>query len=146
MISLRRMRPEDADAVAAIEAASFSVPWTRQSFWEEASNDMAYYLIAEECGRIAGYAGIWLVADEAQVMNIAVSPACRGLGIGAMLMTGLICAAKERGAERMTLEVRPSNIHARALYESFGFTSAGVRPGYYLDNGEDAIIMWKMSL
>ncbi len=146
MISFREMKPEDADHVAAIEAASFPVPWSRQSFWEEASNDQACYLLAVSEGEIIGYAGAWIVLDEAQVMNIAIAPAWRGLGAGRSLLTELIARMKARGAERMTLEVRPSNTAALALYGALGFRDCGRRPGYYQDNGEDAIIMWKTEL
>ena len=121
MISFREMKPEDAECVAAIEAASFPVPWSRQSFWEEASNEKTYYLLAIVEGEIVGYAGAWLVLDEAQVTNIAVAPLHRGRGVGRALLTELIGRVKVRGAERMTLEVRPSNTAAIALYHALGF-------------------------
>ncbi len=146
MISFREMKSEDADRVAAIEAASFPVPWSRQSFWEEASNEQAYYLLAISDGEIIGYAGAWLVLDEAQVTNIAVAPAWRGRGVGRLLLTELIARVKVQGAVRMTLEVRPSNTAALALYDALGFQDCGRRPGYYQDNDEDAVIMWKMKL
>ena len=146
MIRFRVMTPQDADQVAAIEAASFTMPWSRQSFWEEAQNEQAYYLLALSEEEIVGYAGVWLVLDEAQVMHIAVAPARRGQGIGRMLLADLMARSKARGAARMTLEVRPSNAAALALYASLGFKDFGRRPGYYQDNGEDAVIMWNMRL
>lgn len=146
MIGFREMKPEDADCVAAIEEASFSVPWSRTAFWEEASNEQAYFLLALSEEEIIGYAGVWLILDEAQLTNIAVDPRHRDNGVGRCLLAELIHRVKAKGAERMTLEVRPSNAAALALYSSLGFQDYGRRPGYYLDNGEDAIIMWKMDL
>ena len=146
MISFREMRPEDADAVEEVEKASFAVPWSRKSFWEEAANERTYYLLALDDEKVVGYAGTWILDDEAQITNVAVTPEYRGQKVGAGLMENLIKEAKKRGATRMTLEVRPSNTAALALYEKFGFKDYGRRPHYYLDNGEDAVIMWNMSL
>ena len=146
MISFREMTPEDADAVEAVEKASFSVPWSRKDFWEHAANERTYYLLALVDEKVVGYAGTWILDDEAQITNVAVAPEHRGKKIGVGLMEHLIKEAKKRGATRMTLEVRPSNTAALALYEKFGFVDCGRRPHYYLDNGEDAVIMWNMNL
>ena len=146
MISFREMRPEDAEAVEKVEKASFAVPWSRKSFWEEAANERTYYLLALEDNEVIGYAGTWILDDEAQITNVAVGPTHRGKGVGAKLMEELIRAARARGATRMTLEVRPSNEAAVALYKKFGFKDYGRRPHYYLDNGEDAMIMWNFFL
>lgn len=146
MISFREMKPEDADAVEEVEKASFAMPWSRKSFWEEAANERTYYLLALDDEKVIGYAGTWILDDEAQITNVAVAPAYRGKKVGAGLMENLIGEAKKRGATRMTLEVRPSNTAALALYEKFGFKDCGRRPHYYLDNGEDAVIMWNFDL
>ena len=146
MISFREMTPEDADAVEAVEKASFAVPWSRKSFWEEAANERTFYLLALDDEKVIGYAGTWILDDEAQITNVAVAPEYRRKKVGAGLMEHLIEEAKKRGATRMTLEVRPSNASAIALYERFGFKDYGRRPHYYLDNGEDAMIMWNMNL
>ncbi|MBR1553214.1 MAG: ribosomal protein S18-alanine N-acetyltransferase [Schwartzia sp.] len=140
------MTPEDADAVEAVEKASFAVPWSRKSFWEEAANERTFYLLALDDEKVIGYAGTWILDDEAQITNVAVAPEYRRKKVGAGLMEHLIEEAKKRGATRMTLEVRPSNASAIALYERFGFKDYGRRPHYYLDNGEDAMIMWNMNL
>ena len=145
-LHFRQMVPEDAAGVELVEKASFAVPWSRQSFWEEAANDQAYYLLALDAEKIIGYAGTWIILDEAQITNVAIAPEYRGQGIGSQLMKELICQVKARGATAMTLEVRPSNAPAIALYTSFGFRDTGRRPGYYQDNGEDAIIMWNTKL
>ena len=142
MISFREMTPEDAEAVEEVEKASFSMPWSRKSFWEEAANERTYYLLALDDDKVIGYAGTWILDDEAQITNVAVAPEYRGQKVGTGLMEHLIQEAKQRGATRMTLEVRPSNTAALALYAKFGFKDCGRRPHYYLDNGEDAVIMW----
>ena len=80
MISFREMRPEDAAAVEAIERASFAVPWSRRAFWEEAQNERTVYLVALLEGEIVGYAGAWILLDEAQITNVAVAPEKRGQG------------------------------------------------------------------
>ena len=146
MIHFRQMTPEDAAGVELVEKASFAVPWSREAFWQEAASERAFYLLVLEDERIIGYAGTWIILDEAQITNVAIAPEYRGQGIGSQLLKELICQVKARGATAMTLEVRPSNAPAIALYTSFGFRDTGRRPGYYQDNGEDAIIMWNTKL
>ncbi|MDD6119128.1 MAG: ribosomal protein S18-alanine N-acetyltransferase [Selenomonadaceae bacterium] len=141
-VSFREMVPDDADAVAAVEAACFPVPWSRESFWHEASNEHTCYRLAVADEQVVGFAGCWVTCDEAQITNIALLPDWRGQGLGTRLMADLMAAAKARGCTAMTLEVRPSNTAALALYHHYGFKEAGRRKGYYTDNGEDAIIMW----
>ena len=91
---------------------------------------------------IVGYGGVWLVVDEAHITTLAVAPAYRGRGVGELLLNALIDHAYALAAQRMTLEVRVSNTTAQRLYLKYGFQSAGTRPRYYTDNGEDALIMW----
>ena len=145
-VTFRKMTAEDAAGVEAVEKASFSMPWSRQSFWEEAANDKAYYLLALDGETIIGYAGTWLVFDEAHITNVAIAPAYRGKGVGTQMMTEIIRIVKGQGINSKTLEVRPSNVAALALYDKFGFKSVGRRRGYYQDNGEDAEIMWNTKL
>lgn len=142
------MLPDDAVAVEYVEKACFNMPWSRESFWREASNDKAYYLLAidEDVNKVIGYVGVWILFDEAQITNVAVLPECRDKGIGRQMMMQIIAICKSRGATAMTLEVRPSNARAIYLYESLGFKSVGRRRGYYEDNGEDAEIMWLTNL
>lgn len=91
---------------------------------------------------IVGFAGMWIMFDEAHITTIGVHPDHRGKGLGELLMVHLFTTAMERGAEMLTLEVRVSNLSAQALYRKYGFTFQGVRQRYYSDNGEDAHIMW----
>ena len=146
VIHFRTLLPEDAEGVATVERESFPTPWSREDFWREASNDFACYIVVLDDMEIIGFAGCWISFEEAQVTNIALTSAQRGRGLGKVLMAKLMCAAAERGADRMTLEVRPSNTVARNLYKQMGFAETGIRKGYYQDDGEDAIIMWNMKL
>jgi len=102
--------------------------------------------VAEVDNKIVGYGGFWVVVDEGHITNIAVHPEYRSKGIGSKIMEGLIELAKKNGIISMTLEVRESNIVAQHLYAKFGFRPLGRRKGYYQDNNEDAIIMWKYDL
>lgn len=145
-LTFREMTRDDADAIAAIEAKCFAMPWGREDFWREAQNELATYIVGELDGRIVAYAGAWVSFNQAEVMNVAVEPEFRGQGIGTIIFGKLIEAVKLRGATAITLEVRPSNTAAIKLYESFGLRSVGRRRGYYLDNGEDAMIMWNTKI
>ena len=125
------------------------VPWSRQSFWEEASHTDAYYLLAVDAARdnlIAAYAGCWVLANEGHITNVAVSPDYQGQGLGRRLMQELTARVKALGVDAMTLEVRPSNIPALRLYDSLGFKSVGRRPKYYTNPAEDAEIMWNTKI
>lgn len=140
-IIIRRMTMTDVDGVAAVEAATFPTPWSRDAFASEMKNVAARYLVAEKDGRIIGYAGAWIILDESHITNIAVQKEERGQGIGRRLTHGLMQYLSNLGAAYATLEVRKSNEVAQNLYKSLGFIKLGVRKRYYEDNGEDALIM-----
>ena len=114
-LTFREMKPEDADAVEAVEKACFAIPWSRESFWKEAANENTCYLLALDGEKVIGYAGCWISFEEAQITNVAIVPGCRGHKVGTRLMAELIALVKARGVTAMTLEVRPSNAPARAL-------------------------------
>lgn len=141
-ILIRRMNFLDIDGVLKVEQQSFLTPWSREGFVNEMSNELSYYLVLVEDGNIIGYAGMWLIVDEAHVTNVAILPRYRGKKLGEKIMAALLEHAKGRGAVRMTLEVRASNRVAQGLYSKFGFTPQGRRRNYYTDTKEDAIIMW----
>lgn len=142
-VSFHAMTWDDIDAVVSLEQATFSMPWSRDAFETElSSNPLARYIVMEEDGKFVGYAGMWIVLDEAHIMNVAIEASYRGRGLGKALMRQMIHIAAGNGAESMTLEVRRSNRTARNLYAEFGFIERGVRPGYYTDNGEDALLLW----
>ena len=137
-ITLRRMTLADAPAVHAIEAATFAIPWSLQSFEEEMTrNACARYLVAQTpTGDIIGFAGVWVVSEYLPVRY----PGTGDL-FAAVLTAGLMQYAANLGVTYMTLEVRRSNETAQSLYRSLGFIQVGVRKKYYEDNGEDALFM-----
>lgn len=142
----RAMTSADAHAVAELELKIFAMPWSREDFFREMRNELAEYVVGELDGQIVAYAGAWVSFNQAEVMHVAVAEELRGQGVGTLLFGELIKIVKARGATSITLEVRPSNTAAIKLYESFGLKSVGRRKGYYLDNGEDALIMWNTKL
>ena len=136
------MRLDDLPAVHAIERASFDAPWPVDAYRSELeTNRLAQYVVAHAGDAIAAYAGMWLMVDEAHITTFAVHPAWRRQRIGERLLLALLDLAQDAGANEATLEVRLSNLAARRLYEKFGFRPVGLRPRYYSDNGEDALIM-----
>lgn len=141
------MRLEDVSAVHEIERLSFRTPWPAYAFEQELrSNRLARYLVARAGDRVVGFAGVWLMVDEAHVTTFSVHPDWRRQGIGRQLLLNLAELSIGIGARCMTLEVRESNTVAQDLYRTFGFEAAGRRPGYYTDDGEDAIVMTTPSL
>ena len=142
--SVRQLTVDDLDDLLALEEACFSAPWSRESYRRELEeNDLAHYWGVFEEGRLIGFAGYWLILDEGHITNIAVAPERQNRGVGRFLLQGVINGCLAGGGKFLTLEVRASNRAALHLYEQAGFASAGVRPNYYDDPKEDAIIMWK---
>ena len=140
-ITICAMAEADLDAVLAIEADSFPHPWTKDHFLQELNASHSFPLVACVAdGVIAGYICPMLVIDEGHILDVAVSPAYRGLGIGRLLVERALCDCRDAGAEFVSLEVRPSNVGALALYEALGFVETGRRKRYYQD-GEDAVMM-----
>jgi [ribosomal protein S18]-alanine N-acetyltransferase len=132
----------DLPAVHEIEHASFSTPWPDDAYRSEIeTNRLATYLVARIGDVVVGFAGIWLMVDEAHITTFAVHPEWRRQGIGERLLVTVLEVALARQAREATLEVRLSNAAARGLYEKYGFRPFGLRPRYYTDNGEDALIM-----
>ncbi|HWR28445.1 MAG TPA: ribosomal protein S18-alanine N-acetyltransferase [Negativicutes bacterium] len=146
-IVVRRMTMDDLDGVMLVEVDSFLTPWSRSAFEEELSqNRLARYLVAVDNGAVIGYAGTWLVINEAHVTNVAVSGQRRREGIGRLLMEKLMDLSRDSGMDSMTLEVRVSNEAARHLYQQLGFVEAGLRKNYYSETKEDALILWREQL
>jgi len=137
------MTLDDIDAVQEVERSSFPVPWPANAFRHELTqNRNARYVVARSNDVIVGYAGLWLMVDEAHITTFAVHPDSRRQRIGERLLQRLFEVAAVMNAEWLTLEVRASNLPAQKLYEKYGFRRAGVRRRYYSDNNEDALIMW----
>lgn len=156
---------KDGDRLYSIECACFSVPWSREAISaliantghtvcltvrgthkqpEETASPKSDPDDGEVSKQVIGYVGVLYVLDEGEITNIAVDPAFRGQGAGYALLKAAQDFCRSEGIHTLHLEVRPSNIHAIALYLKCGFTQSGMRRGYYGDNGEDALLYsWK---
>lgn len=160
---IREMTPDDIEQAAAIEEQCFSLPWSKKSFLDSISREDTIFLVAEQSegqvtqqqekllGRtnvlqsngchVMGYIGMYLAFEEGEITNVAVLPECRKQGIGNKLVVAMQNAGKERGLERIVLEVRVSNTNAISLYKRNGFAELGIRKNFYEKPVEDAFIM-----
>ena len=137
---------EHVGDVYEINKLSLRNGWSLESFFKELHNDLARYFVVLLDDKVAGFGGMWFVADEAHITNIAVHPSYRGNGLGTILIKHMIEYCKEHSMYGITLEVRISNTGAQRLYTSLGFESAGIRKKFYQDTGEDGVIMWIQNL
>ena len=140
------MTARDIDEVMEIERGSFRAPWSRQVFAEELDRDWAYVDIirhrqADGRSRVVAFCNYWLVRDEVHVLNVATHPAHRRRGHAARLMEQIVGFARRHQCRYVTLEVRRSNHGAIELYVRYGFKPVGIRPNYYVEDSEDAIVM-----
>lgn len=144
-VRLRKMALSDLPAVMAIEHQAFSNPWSTEMVRKELTQDWSTVLVVEESSpagwQIRSFAIFWLVADEVHILNVATDGAVRRRGFGRMVMDAVLATGKTQKCRMATLEVRRSNAAALALYTSLGFRAVGMRPSYYQDNREDAVIM-----
>ena len=139
---IRAWEKKDVTEIARLEAECFSDPWTEGMFLDTLRFPIYHTFLAEEGGQVCGYGCIILLFEDAELANIAVAPTHRGKGIAKRIMENMHAYAKQRGAERMLLEVRVSNQSAIGLYEKYGYERYGLREHYYAD-GEDAYLMEK---
>jgi ribosomal-protein-alanine N-acetyltransferase len=135
------MRQEDLDEIVAIENVSFPSPWPKRIFEREIEALNSYKRVIRMSGIVIAYIVTWTIHDEVHILNIAVNPGFRKLGIGEMLMKHCISYSKDNGLKYAILEVRTSNTGAIKLYEKLGFRIMRLRKKYYSDNGEDAYVM-----
>jgi ribosomal-protein-alanine N-acetyltransferase len=150
-IEILPMRLGDLDAVMEIERLSFRAPWSRQVFIEELDRDWAHVDVVSDrstpgrsiggAGKVVGFCNYWLVRDEVHILNIATHPDERRKGHAARLLAHVVEFARRHACRYITLEVRRSNHGAIKLYRSFGFRPVGIRPNYYVEDNEDAIVM-----
>ena len=136
------MRRRHLRSVLHIEAQVYPRPWTLGLFLSELNLHARSYFVARAGGRVVGYCGLMLSMEDAHVTTLAVDPSWQRHKIGQRLMVVLAREAVRRGSRNLTLEVRVSNAPAQALYRRFGLAPAGIRKGYYVESGEDAIVMW----
>lgn len=151
-IDIGPMCEADLDEVLAIERRVYPCPWSRELFWSELFTTPDHaprrYVVARRrdaddgLGVVVGYAGVLVLVDEAHVTTVAVDPRQHRRGAGTRLLATVLEAGRRLGATAATLEVRVGNRGAQRLYAQLGFAPVGVRPGYYDDTGEDALIMW----
>lgn len=136
-------RSADLDAVMEIERLSFKSPWSRQVFAEELGRSWAHVDVVKkvDTGAVVAFCNYWLVADEMHLLNLATHPTERSVGHASRLLAHLIEAGKRAAYRMITLEVRRSNEAAQRIYRRFAFRTVGVRPSYYADDNEDAVIM-----
>jgi ribosomal-protein-alanine N-acetyltransferase len=134
----------DIDAIAALEAESFTNPWPREQLvWELTNSDVTrVFVLRDELGVIVAFCLCWVIFDELHINTLAVAPVERLKGRGTLLMRHVLAETSHEGARKATLEVRASNQAALALYERLGFRVTATRPGYYTNPDEDALILW----
>lgn len=143
-IVIKKMQKSDVDSVLELETLSYGEHhWSKDSFYNELSNNLAHYYSAfDESGKLIGYAGCWHIFEEAHITTLSVHPDARRKKVAQALLFKIFDDCYKNEIKYITLEVRESNIAAIALYENNGFTSIGVRKGYYQDNNENALIMF----
>ncbi len=149
VVEIRKMEAADLDGVMVVERQAFRHPWSTELFRRELMHDWSTILVG--AGRptsavpgqpaVLGFVIYWLVHDEVHILNLAVHPVARRSGLGRRLMVEAIERGRRAGASLVTLEVRRSNFPALALYRDLGFRPVGIRPNYYVDEGEDAVVM-----
>jgi len=136
------MKEQDLESVLEINNLCFSPPWTISALKNELKNKFSKYLILKLANKVIGYAGIWIIIDEAHITNIAIHPDFRGIGGSDVLMNSIIDICKENRIPAITLEVRENNFPAVSLYKKYNFIQEGLRKDYY-GKGINAILMWK---
>jgi ribosomal-protein-alanine N-acetyltransferase len=143
---IRKMRAEDLDGVMEIQRVSFEHPWSLELFRRELSHDWSTILLAEPpeepgVNRFLGFLIFWLVHDEVHILNVATAPQARRQGVARTLLSRALQTAREHRCTLATLEARRSNEAALELYRQFGFRPVGIRPNYYVEESEDAVVM-----
>jgi ribosomal-protein-alanine N-acetyltransferase len=142
-LAIRRMAPADLESVMRVERLAFKNPWSSELFQRELLHDWSTILVAGPQGDVAvmGFLIFWAVHDEIHILNIATDPLHRRRNVARRLMLTALDQGRARGARLATLEVRRSNLPAITLYRALGFRAVGIRPNYYADEGEDAVVM-----
>ena len=148
-MTLRAARPADVGRIVDIEKDGFLHPWSRELIERELGHSWSRIVLACDVDRsgeerVLGYIVFWIVHDEVHVLNVATAVEARRRGIGRELMGAAEEEGRSRGARLSTLEVRRSNVGAIALYREIGYRQVGIRPNYYAEENEDAIVMMKM--
>lgn len=143
-IHYRKIKEKDIDEIFEISSLSFKNPWSYESIKSEINNPLAKYIVALDLDnneKVVGFIGTWVIALEADIVNIAVHPDYRKFGIGSKLLSSFIEFARNEDWYKITLEVRESNLPAQNLYKNHNFSIDGIRKEYYTDNKENALLM-----
>ena len=140
---ITKMTDAHVAQIAELEKLCFSDPWSEKSVASELNNPLAFWLVAEDNGRVAGYIGSQTVLDETDMMNVAVHPDYRKQGIATALIVDLVEELRKMGSHSLTLEVRASNENAIRVYQKLDFQQVGCRKNYYRNPKEDALILRK---
>lgn len=141
------MRWWDIPAALAIERDVFPDAWSEETFWAELAGvpETRHYVVAQREGQVAGYAGLFVGGDQADVQTVAVAAAAQGSGLGDLLLSELLAEADRRRCRHVLLEVRADNLAAQRLYERHGFHQISLRRGYYQPGGIDALVLRRRS-
>jgi len=148
-INIRKMKREDIDAIMEIECSVYGEHhWSREGFAAEAVTDIGNYfvLIDTHPNKLIGYGGFWNILDEGHITTVAIAKEYQGMGLSEVLIQRFIEVGYQKDLKWFTLEVRVSNLAAFKLYKKYLFESCGVRPKYYQDTQEDALIMWTQNI
>ena len=143
MLNIRKLEVRDAEVLGALAKEIFTMPWSVKAFADLAQDKNSLFLVAEEGGKIVGGCGLTHIMEEGDIHNVMVAPDYRGRGIAVMMLEKLLDEGCVRGIREFTLEVRVSNAAAIHVYEKLGFVSEGIRPRFYEEPVEDAMIMWR---
>jgi ribosomal-protein-alanine N-acetyltransferase len=146
LLITRGVIDRDLDGILAVDAVTFTNPWTREMYeWEARRSDVSRLYVAypQAGGALIAYCSVWVIYDELHINNLAVHPDWRRLGVARALLDVVLREAGDAGAQAATLEVRRSNAPALKLYEGLGFAVEGVRRGYYTQPDEDALVLWR---
>jgi ribosomal-protein-alanine N-acetyltransferase len=148
LFSIRRMTEEDLEETLAIEQASYQTPWSRRAFENEIRAPYADPLVLGQSDPplVVGYVCSWRTLDECHILNVAVHPSFRRMGLASQMIDHLLEICRKRRILHYFLEVRVSNEGAISLYKKYGFRVCGVRKRYYVDTGEDALIMQRRAV
>ncbi|MGP1569469.1 MAG: ribosomal protein S18-alanine N-acetyltransferase [Eubacteriales bacterium] len=142
------LRPADKDDImnmAALDSACFAIPWSLDSFENELENVNTTYVVVCDGDEIVGFAGFWKIANEGHITRVMISKDYRRQALGKVMLEFLMMLGKDMGVSEYTLEMRRSNEPALKFYEKLGFAVEGIRPKYYQNNMEDALVLWKRS-
>ena len=145
-IEIRNATNDDVGKILSIDNTVFSTAWSPSFLRQQLCSEKCSHRVIEKTDTIIGHSGLIRLHDEGHVTTMAVSPKNQGFGLGSLLLADLCSSAIDLNLATITLEVRVGNLKAQNLYQKFGFVPAGVRPNYYSDTSEDALIMWLSDL